>query len=154
MNDGLLKQRILEHNDASTQFVLSPKVPETRVKAEQIPQLLESSHARLRESYTALVFAHDFDVVLGPRMDCSYGTYHKIEAFKPLEGTYTKIPSISGQPGVVEFFIELLKSLEPTRKTKEMGVSPFVDSIQDHRGAHIITVHSINQQVPSSNSET
>ena len=47
-------------------FVLSPKMLETRVKAEQIPQLLESSHAQLGESYTASVFAHDFDVVLGP----------------------------------------------------------------------------------------
>ena len=51
-------------------------------------------------------------------MNFSYGTYHKIEAFKPLEGTYTKITSISGQPGVVGFFIEPWQTLEPTRKTK------------------------------------
>ena len=47
-----------------------------------------------------------------------------------------------------------MQALEPTRKTKEMGVPPSVDSIQDHRGSHLITEHSINQQVPSSNSET
>ena len=69
MKDGLLQQRVLEHNDATKQFVLSPKMPETRVKAEQIPQLLESSHARLGESYTALGFVEDFNVVLGPGMD-------------------------------------------------------------------------------------
>lgn len=153
-NDGLLQQRILEHNDAARQFVLSPKMPETRVKAEQIPQSLESSHARLGESYTALGFAEDVNAVFEPGMDCSYGTYQKTEAFKPLEGTYTKIPAISGQPGVVGLFTEPLQALEPTRQTKEIGVPPSVDSIQDHRGTHLITEHSINQQVPSSNSET
>ena len=106
--------------------------------------MLERSHARLGESYTALVFAQDFNVVLGLGMDCSYGTYQKTEAFKPLEGTYTKIPAISGQLGVVGLFIEPLQALEPTRKTKEMGVPPSMDSIQDHRGAHIINVRSIN----------
>ena len=35
-----------------------------------------------------------------------------------------------------------------------MRVHPSVDSIQDHRGAHLIIEHSIKQQVPSSNSET
>ena len=81
-------------------------------------------------------------------MDFSYGSYQKAEAFKTLEGTYTKIPSISGQPGVVQFFTEPLQALEPTRQTKEMGVPPSMDSIQGHRGSYLITEHSINQQVP------
>jgi len=152
--DGLLQQRMLEHSDATRQFVLSPKMPETGVKNEQIPQLLESSHAQLGESYTVMGFAEDVNAVLGTGVDCSYGTCQKTETFKLFEGTHTKKPAISGQPGVVGFFTEPLQTLEPTRQTKEMGVPPSVDSIQDQRGAHLVTEHSINQQVPLSNSET